>query len=173
MTTAVLALGSNLGDRFKNLQQAVGFLHHVDGISVRRVSPVIETPPVGGPEQGPYLNAVCEIETELTAEQTLVHCQAAETAAERVREERWGPRTLDVDIIVFGAEQSDEPELTLPHPRAHERSFVLTPWALMDADAVWPGGSDVDAGTAIGELAAAADDAYSFELFRQALIIPA
>lgn len=173
MTTAILALGSNLGDRFANLQNGIVFLHGADGLNVQRVSPVIETPPVGGPEQGPYLNAVCEVTTELPAQDVLGHCQAAEQAADRVREERWGPRTLDVDIIAFGAEMSADPDLTLPHPRAHERSFVLTPWALMDADAVWPGGSGVDAGVAVGELAAAADDAYSFELFRQALVIPA
>lgn len=173
MTAAILALGSNLGNRFEHLQQALVFLHGAADVSVNLVSPVIETPPVGGPEQGPYLNAVCEVETSLDASGLLDVCQRAEAAAQRVREERWGPRTLDVDIVVFGDTVCDDPDLTLPHPRAHERSFVLTPWTLMDADAVWPGGSGIDAGVAIGELAAGAQDAYSFQLFRQHLVMPA
>ena len=105
------------------------------------VSPVYETAPVGGPAQPDYLNAVLVAATSLPARAVLDRGQAAEAARRRVRGQRWGPRTLDVDVIVYGDAVSDDPELTLPHPRAHERAFVLAPWHDVDPGAVIPGGA--------------------------------
>jgi 2-amino-4-hydroxy-6-hydroxymethyldihydropteridine diphosphokinase len=103
------------------------------------VSGVFETIPVGGPEQDNYLNAVLLANTALPARQVLARCAAAESAAGRVRTVRWGPRTLDVDIITADDETCAEPDLTLPHPRAHERAFVLAPWLDVEPTAVLPG----------------------------------
>lgn len=137
MTSAALALGSNLGDRAGNLQRAV------DGIAqataVVAVSAVYETAPVGGPDQPDYLNAVVVVETDLGARRLLELAHRLEREAGRVRIERWGPRTLDVDVLAYGGEHSDDPELTLPHPRAHERAFVLLPWLDADPRALIPG----------------------------------
>jgi dihydroneopterin aldolase/2-amino-4-hydroxy-6-hydroxymethyldihydropteridine diphosphokinase len=94
---------------------------------------------VGGPDQDDYLNAVLLADSRLPAREILARCMAAEQAAGRVRTERWGPRTLDVDIICYGDEISTDPELTLPHPRAHERGFVLVPWLEVAPDARLPG----------------------------------
>ena len=138
----VLALGSNVGDRLANLQLAIDGLDG-EGISVTAVSGVFETTPIGGPAQDDYLNAVLTAETSLTARQVLARCARAETAAGRVRTVRWGPRTLDVDIITYGDQSSDDPDLTLPHPRAHERAFVLVPWQDIDPAAVLPGSGPV------------------------------
>jgi 2-amino-4-hydroxy-6-hydroxymethyldihydropteridine diphosphokinase len=135
----VLALGSNLGDRLANLQEGVDVLCSGPGLLGVEVSPVYETAPVGGPAQPDYLNAVLVAATTLSARAVLDRCQEAESALARVRAERWGPRTLDVDVIVYGSEVSDDPELTLPHPRAHERAFVLAPWHDVDPGAVIPG----------------------------------
>jgi 2-amino-4-hydroxy-6-hydroxymethyldihydropteridine diphosphokinase len=137
--TVVLALGSNLGDRLANLQGGVDALCARPGLSGACVSPVYETAPVGGPAQPEYLNAVLVAATTLSARAVLERCQEAERALGRVRAERWGPRSLDVDVIAYGTEVSDDPELTLPHPRAHERAFVLAPWHDVDPDAVIPG----------------------------------
>lgn len=134
----VLALGSNLGDRLAALQRGVDLLCR-PGLDCRRVSGVYQTPPVGGPPQDDFLNAVLLAVSELPAAEILARCHAAETALHRVRTERWGPRTLDVDVIACGAERSDDPVLTLPHPRAHQRAFVLAPWLDVDPDAVLPG----------------------------------
>ena len=138
-TTVVLALGSNLGDRLANLQGGVDALCARPGLSGAGVSPVYETAPVGGPSQPEYLNAVLVAATTLSARAVLDRCQEAENALGRVRAERWGPRTIDIDVIVYGTEISDDPELTLPHPRAHERAFVLAPWHDVDPGAVIPG----------------------------------
>ncbi len=153
MTPAVvvLALGSNLGDRLANLQAAVDALCAEPGIDGTAVSPVYETAAVGGPDQPDYLNAVLVAVTWLSARGVLDRGQAAEAARHRVRQERWGPRTLDVDVIVYGDEISSDPDLTLPHPRAHERAFVLAPWHDADPDAVIPGRGRVS------DLLAAAD----------------
>ncbi len=134
----VLALGSNIGDRLGNLQRAVDLLCGADVVCTA-VSPVYETVPVGGVAQDDYLNAVLLATTDLTAAELLARCQAAEDELGRVREVRWGARTLDVDIIAYGAARSGDPALTLPHPRAHERAFVLAPWADTDPAAVLPG----------------------------------
>ncbi len=134
----VLSLGSNLGDRLGHLQLGVSVLCSA-GLSCGAVSGVFETDPVGGPEQDNYLNAVLLASSALPARDILARCQAAEATAGRVRSQRWGPRTLDVDIIAYGEEVSDDPELTLPHPRAHERAFVLLPWLDVAPDATLPG----------------------------------
>lgn len=138
---SVLSIGSNLGDRLEMLQGAVDTLHDTPGIDVIAVSPVYETEPVGGPPDQPtYLNAVVVIDTMLSARTLLERCQAIEEAYGRERtEERWGPRTLDIDLITHAGEISAEPGLTLPHPRARERAFVLVPWAAVDPDAELPG----------------------------------
>jgi 2-amino-4-hydroxy-6-hydroxymethyldihydropteridine diphosphokinase len=136
--TVVLALGSNLGDRLANLQGGVDALSAGPGLDDVAISPVYQTAPVG-PAQPDYLNAVLVASTALPARAILDRARAAEAAAHRVRGERWGPRTLDVDVIVYGNEVSADPELTLPHPRAHERAFVLAPWHDVDPGAVIPG----------------------------------
>jgi 2-amino-4-hydroxy-6-hydroxymethyldihydropteridine diphosphokinase len=148
----VLALGSNLGDRLANLQLGIEVLDG-DGITATAVSGVFETTPVGGPDQDNYLNAVLLATSGLPAHQILARCAAAESAAERVRLVRWGPRTLDVDIITYDDETCAEPDLTLPHPRAHERAFVLAPWLDVDPTAALPGRgrvADLLAATAMG-----------------------
>jgi 2-amino-4-hydroxy-6-hydroxymethyldihydropteridine diphosphokinase len=136
--TVVLALGSNLGDRLANLQRGVALVCG-DGLTCRAVSAVYETDPVGGPDQDDFLNAVLLADSELPARVILDRCQRAEAAVGRVRTVRWGPRTLDVDIIACGTEVSADPELTLPHPRAHERAFVLAPWLDVAPQAQLPG----------------------------------
>lgn len=122
---AFLGLGSNLGDRRQYLSEAIRRLPDVVGISQ-----VYETDPVGGPPgQGSYLNCVVELRTPLTARELLAVAQAAESAARRVRSQRWGPRTLDVDVLIVGDEVINEPDLTIPHARMWERGFVLVPLA--------------------------------------------
>jgi 2-amino-4-hydroxy-6-hydroxymethyldihydropteridine diphosphokinase len=135
----VLALGSNLGDRLETLQGAVDTLFDAPGMDFVAVSPVYETAPVGGPEQPDYLNAVIVIDTALPAQLILDRAHGIEEVFGRVREQTWGPRTLDVDVIVYGDQASDDPALTLPHPRAHERAFVLAPWHDVDPAAEIPG----------------------------------
>jgi 2-amino-4-hydroxy-6-hydroxymethyldihydropteridine diphosphokinase len=134
----VLSLGSNLGDRMANLQLGVDVLGS-GGVCCTAVSGVFETAPIGGPEQADYLNIVLLAMTALPVSDVLRLCAAAEAAAGRVRTVHWGPRTLDVDIITYGDDVSARPELTLPHPRAHERAFVLAPWLEVDPGAVLPG----------------------------------
>jgi 2-amino-4-hydroxy-6-hydroxymethyldihydropteridine diphosphokinase len=136
---AVLALGSNLGDRHDILQGGVDAIAGLEGVRVVAVSPVYETVPVGGPPQPDYLNAVVLVRTTLPSRELLDELHEIEAAFDRVRLVRWGPRTLDIDIVSVDRETSDDPELTLPHPRAHERAFVLAPWHDVDSDAVLPG----------------------------------
>jgi 2-amino-4-hydroxy-6-hydroxymethyldihydropteridine diphosphokinase len=127
MTTrrAFLGLGSNLGDRARHLLDAVETLRAVD---LWAVSPVYETEPVGGPGgQGAYLNLVAELDTERSPHDLLGVCHRLEAAAGRVRDERWGPRTLDVDVLWIDGVTVDEPDLQVPHPRMWERRFVLAP----------------------------------------------
>lgn len=139
MTEAVLALGSNLGDSAATLRGAVAALASMPGIDIVAMSGMVETDPVGGPDQDVYLNAVIVVRTTMTSSELLAAAHAVEQSFDRVREVRWGPRTLDVDIVVFGSVVSADPDLTLPHPRAHERGFVLVPWLDADPDAVLPG----------------------------------
>ena len=129
MTRAYLALGSNLGDRMQHLQLAVDGLRAADGVRVDALSHVYETAPVGGPEQGPYLNAVVAVDTDLDPWPLLALAHALEHEAQRVRAERWGPRTLDVDVLSIDGVALDDPDLTMPHPRMWERAFVLMPFA--------------------------------------------
>lgn len=142
---AVLSVGSNLGDRLGHLRSAVEGLADV----LVAVSPVYETTPWGPVAQDDYLNAVLLVAGSAGPRQWLDRAVELELAAGRERSVRWGPRTLDVDVIVVDDVVSDDPELTLPHPRAHERAFVLVPWADVDPDAVLPGHGPV------AELAAA------------------
>jgi 2-amino-4-hydroxy-6-hydroxymethyldihydropteridine diphosphokinase len=140
----VLSLGSNLGDRMVNLQDAVDTLFDAPGLDFVALSPVYESAPFAGtegsiPDQGDFLNVVLLAETRLSPETLLERVLNVENSMERIREVRWGPRTLDIDIIVFGDVTSDDPDLTLPHPRAHERAFVLVPWADIQPDTELPG----------------------------------
>lgn len=136
----VLGLGANLGDRRATLRAAVAVLAAAERTELVAVSDLWRTAPVGGPDQPDYLNAVAEVRTGLPPRELLTVCQAAEAAARRVREVHWGPRTLDVDIVSYEDVTSDDPALTLPHPRAHERAFVLAPWAQLDPDALLAAG---------------------------------
>ena len=135
---AVLALGSNLGDRLATLQSAVDALLATPGVNGVAVSPVYETEPVGGPEQPDYLNAVLLVDTSLSPRALMQRALSVEDEQGRVRGERWGPRTLDVDVVSVGDLTVDEPDLHLPHPRAHERAFVLVPWVDVDPSARLP-----------------------------------
>ena len=136
MTRAVIALGANLGDAKAALQGAVDALAATQGIEVLAASPVFETEPVGGPEQPVYVNAVVLIDTSLAPDDVLTRANAIEADWQRTREVRWGPRTLDIDIIDIDGFISDTERLTIPHPRAHERGFVLVPWLAVDPHAV-------------------------------------
>jgi 2-amino-4-hydroxy-6-hydroxymethyldihydropteridine diphosphokinase len=127
VTRAYLGLGSNLGDRLAHLQHAIDALGAVDGIDVVDVSRVYETAPVGGPEQDDFLNAVLAVDTTLAPEPLLAAAQAAEQAEQRVRTVHWGPRTLDVDVLLYGEERISTADLEIPHPRMQERAFVLAP----------------------------------------------
>jgi 2-amino-4-hydroxy-6-hydroxymethyldihydropteridine diphosphokinase len=133
----VYSIGSNLGDRLGNLQGAVDALSDTPDIIVVDVSSVYETDPVGGPEDNPqFLNLVVVAETTLQPRTLLERAQAIEDAFGRTRDgEQWGPRTLDVDLIVLGDAQVDKSDLKLPHPLAHERGFVLVPWYEIDPTA--------------------------------------
>jgi 2-amino-4-hydroxy-6-hydroxymethyldihydropteridine diphosphokinase len=145
---AVLSVGSNLGDRLGTLQGCVHAIGGLPGTEVLAISPVYETAPVGGPAQPDYLNAVLTVRTALSPRALLAATQGIEADFGRVRSpgaERFGPRTLDIDIISYDGEVSDDPVLTLPHPRAHERAFVLAPWHDIDPGASLPGHGQVAA----------------------------
>jgi dihydroneopterin aldolase/2-amino-4-hydroxy-6-hydroxymethyldihydropteridine diphosphokinase len=138
-TPVVVALGSNVGDSLETLRDAAVALFGL--IDLDAVSPVVETDPVGGPDQPPYLNAVVTGTTSLSPRALLRLLHDVEAAHGRTREVRWGPRTLDLDLVQYGDPafntdvQMDDAALTLPHPRAHERAFVLVPWLLADPEA--------------------------------------
>jgi 2-amino-4-hydroxy-6-hydroxymethyldihydropteridine diphosphokinase len=130
---AYLGLGSNLGDRHGNLRKALAMLDAREGIDVAEASTFIETDPVGGPEGQPkFVNAAVAVDTTLSPRELLGACQEVERALGRERgpdEVRWGPRTIDIDILLYGKQVVDEPDLRIPHPRMHEREFVLVPLA--------------------------------------------
>jgi dihydroneopterin aldolase/2-amino-4-hydroxy-6-hydroxymethyldihydropteridine diphosphokinase len=134
VTRAVLGLGANLGDAAGALRAAVAGLTTHPGIAVLAVSGLWRTAAVGGPEQPDYLNAVVLLTTTMGPQDLLAAGQALEQAAGRERAVRWGPRTLDVDLLDVAGVRSEDPHLMLPHPRAHERAFVLAPWAQVDPD---------------------------------------
>ncbi|MFD9454575.1 2-amino-4-hydroxy-6-hydroxymethyldihydropteridine diphosphokinase [Streptomyces sp. NPDC059985] len=138
---AVVALGANLGNRLETLQGAIDALGDTPGLRVKAVSPVYETEPWGVEpgSQPSYFNAVIAVKTTLPPSSLLERGQAIEEAFDRVREERWGPRTIDVDIVSYADVVSDDPVLTLPHPRANQRAFVLAPWHDIDPEAQLPG----------------------------------
>jgi 2-amino-4-hydroxy-6-hydroxymethyldihydropteridine diphosphokinase len=141
MSRAVLSLGANLGDRAGAIREALSALK-ADGLVAR--STLYETPPWGPVEQPPYLNAVAVVRGPRDARGWLARAHELEQAAGRTREVRFGPRTLDIDVVTVTGDDgapvhSDDPELTLPHPRAHERAFVLVPWLTLDPNAVLPG----------------------------------
>jgi 2-amino-4-hydroxy-6-hydroxymethyldihydropteridine diphosphokinase len=143
---AFLGVGSNLGERLANLQRAVDLLGSEPGIRAVASSRVWETDPVGGPAQPDFLNVVLRIETSLSPQALLAACNRVEAGLGRVREQRFGPRTLDVDILLFGAEivgvgdSGDEGDLSIPHPRMLERAFVLLPLLEIEPDATLPDG---------------------------------
>lgn len=131
---AVIALGANIGNPQEQMDIAISLLR--EALEVTAVSSYFTTAPVGGPEQPDYLNAVCIAESELPAAELLALLHGIEKTLGRERIEHWGPRTIDLDLIQYGAILSYAEELTLPHPRAHERRFVLEPWAQVEPDAL-------------------------------------
>lgn len=133
MRRAYLSLGSNVGDRYEHLNSAIPL---VVGSDEYRLSKVYETEPVGGVPQDDFWNLVVELTTSASAYELLERARLAEAAAGRTRDVRWGPRTLDVDVLLVGDEVLDDPELTVPHPRLYERAFVLVPLAELAPDLV-------------------------------------
>jgi 2-amino-4-hydroxy-6-hydroxymethyldihydropteridine diphosphokinase len=140
---ATVGLGSNMGDRLANLQFAIDSLNATVGTQVHSISPVYETDPVGGPAQDDYLNAVAVLKTILSPEQLLDATQQIELSAHRERNEHWGPRTLDLDLLAMDDLTLNSQNLVLPHPRAHERGFVLLPWSTLDPNFIIPGHQSV------------------------------
>jgi 2-amino-4-hydroxy-6-hydroxymethyldihydropteridine diphosphokinase len=147
-SVAILSLGSNLGDRDRNLREAVADIAALAEVTLLGTSGVVETAalkPEGVDNSAPaYLNAIAKIETTLSATDLLARLGEIEVRHGRVREVRWGDRTIDIDIVTFGNLIQDDPALTLPHPRAAERSFVLVPWLQLDARAELPGIGRID-----------------------------
>lgn len=127
MSSAYLSLGTNLGERLEYLRRGVEHLNTASGVRVVQLSSVYETEPVGVYDQPRYLNLVARVSTDLDPHALLGACQAIEHAHGRVRTVRWGPRTLDIDILLYDDLELDTPDLIIPHPRMHERAFVLTP----------------------------------------------
>jgi 2-amino-4-hydroxy-6-hydroxymethyldihydropteridine diphosphokinase len=156
LAEAILSLGSNLGDREQNIRDAVAEIAALPEVSVRASSGLVETPAVKpsgvDPSAPAYLNAVVAVVTSLSPTALLAALTRIELDHGRVRNERWGDRTLDIDIVTYGAHQQWDVTLTLPHPRARERAFVLVPWLQIDPDATLPGLGRVDG------LPAAAED---------------
>jgi len=145
MTTAFIGIGSNLGDRETHLRGALELLSAEEGIEIVAVSVLRETEPVGPVEQGPFLNGAVHVDTELRPQELLERLLDIEERLGRVRRERFGPRTIDLDLLVYGDEVLDEPGLTLPHPRLHERRFALEPLAELAPGLVLPGRGPVSA----------------------------
>ena len=131
---AVISLGANIGDPKANLDIAVGLLR--EATDVIAVSNYLQTKPVGGPEQPDYLNAVAILESDLPAKDLLALLNGIEAAMGRTREIHWGPRVIDLDLIQYGGLLVNDEKLTLPHPRAHERRFVLAPWFEIEPEAI-------------------------------------
>ena len=143
MVTAYLGLGSNLGEREELLRQAIERLTHPAALRLTGISSVYETEPVGRLDQPAFLNLVIRVETELEPHDLLARCQEAENSLGRVREERWGPRVIDIDILLYGQESVAEPDLVIPHPEMGMRSFVLVPLVELEPEVRGPGGEPV------------------------------
>lgn len=127
MVQAYLGLGSNIGDRKQQLLKAIDLIGNIKGIKVTKQSSIYETAPIGYTDQPNFLNLCLEIETELSPQQLLKHCLDIEQQLHRVREIRWGPRTLDIDILLYSDDIIETNNLSVPHPRMQERAFVLIP----------------------------------------------
>jgi len=138
IVAAYIGLGSNLGDRLSNLQWAIDSLNRTEGIAVTALSHVYETAPIGGPEQPDYLNAAIAIETDRDAGEVMEICLTVEKSIGRTRTVRWGPREIDIDILLYGTLCIESERLTIPHPRMHERAFVLIPLADIDGQIEHP-----------------------------------
>ncbi|GEP80497.1 2-amino-4-hydroxy-6-hydroxymethyldihydropteridine diphosphokinase [Staphylococcus carnosus] len=138
MTKVYLGLGSNVGDREHQLKEALRLLDAQQGIKVTRVSSLYETAPVGYVEQPDFLNLCAEIETDLTPQAVLKNGLDIEQQLHRVRKERWGPRTLDIDILLYGNKIIEDQDLSIPHPRMAERAFVLIPLQEIAPEAINP-----------------------------------
>ena len=138
MAQAFIGLGSNLGDREAHLHAALAALRRAPGIAVRNVSRFIETAPQGGPPQRRFLNAAAELHVTMSARELLARLLDIESGRGRTRLERWGPRTLDLDLLLYDDETISEPDLQVPHPRMHERLFVLRPLAEIAPGALHP-----------------------------------
>jgi 2-amino-4-hydroxy-6-hydroxymethyldihydropteridine diphosphokinase len=145
MATAFVGIGSNLGDREDHLRRALDLLAAEEGIEVVAISTLRETEPVGPVEQGPFLNGAVQVSTELAPRKLLERLLDVEQRLGRVRAERFGPRTIDLDLLLYGDEIVDEPGLTLPHPRLHERRFALEPLSELAPDLAIPGRGRVSA----------------------------
>jgi 2-amino-4-hydroxy-6-hydroxymethyldihydropteridine diphosphokinase len=144
-TTAFVGIGSNIGDREAHLRRAIELLSTEEGIDVAAVSKIRETEPVGPVEQGPFLNGAVRVETELRPRELLDRLLGIEKRMGRVRDERFGPRTIDLDLLVYGDETVDEAGLTVPHPRLQERRFALEPLAELDPALTIPGVGPISA----------------------------
>ncbi|WP_422121819.1 2-amino-4-hydroxy-6-hydroxymethyldihydropteridine diphosphokinase [Planococcus sp. X10-3] len=132
MNNSYLSLGSNMGNRLEMLKQAVRLLNEHQSIDVLKISSLYETEPVGFTEQEPFLNMVVYLQTDLSALDLLEVCQDIERKLDRKREIRWGPRTIDLDILLFNSDKIKTDRLIIPHPRMHERAFVLIPLLELD-----------------------------------------
>jgi 2-amino-4-hydroxy-6-hydroxymethyldihydropteridine diphosphokinase len=135
---ALLGLGSNIGDRLTTLQQAIDLLAQEPGIDVQRTSRVWETDPVGGPEQPDFFNVVAEIDTTLEPHDLLEAVNRVEATLGRTRDIRWGPRTIDIDILLIDGLTIDDDRLTVPHPRLYQRAFVVMPLLELIPDPILP-----------------------------------
>jgi len=158
---ACVALGSNLGERLENLKQALVMLEREAGITVQAVSAVYETAPVGGPKQGPFLNACAVLATDLSPTQLLLKMLGVEETMGRIRKERWGPRIIDLDLLIFNGVTMNTPLLELPHPRLAERDFVLIPLADIVPDLLIPA-----KGKTVREILATRRPANDVQLFQ-------
>ena len=137
--TAYIGLGGNLGDRAGTIIKALTMLDNVTGVTVGLVSQMIETEPVGGPKgQGNYLNNAAQLHCRITAEQLLCEMQKVEDRLGRVRQQKWGPRTIDLDLLLFGEEIIDNSLLKVPHPLMHQRRFVLKPLVEIAPNVIHP-----------------------------------
>jgi len=138
MARAFIGLGSNLGDRRANLERALALVGASEGVTLGAVSSFIETDPVGGPPQGRFLNAAAELQTTLEPRAVLAALLDVERRMGRLRRERWGPRVIDLDLLLYEDRIVDDEDLVLPHPGMHRRRFVLAPLAEIASEAVHP-----------------------------------